>query len=266
MQLHCGANLNIRNIAATCALIISLASTANSQVPVVYDIYTNHPSDTIYLGNPAEIILYINAGPHTLAWSTWALTATSTNGLSLDSLVIGGNIIFSEKVIEAFQSGYIWDHWAGVEQPDSIALDAYTLSGSGWTGAGAYATISFEPQDTGTILIDTATIGFDGFFRISSNTGTPQAETLPIDWQAHTIVVAPCPWKVGDLNDDGVITVADILLLVIYVFKGGAPPQPYALMGDADCSRRVSSADIIYLVNYQGKSGPEPCPCFIPPE
>jgi len=35
---------------------------------------------------------------------------------------------------------------------------------------------------------------------------------------------APDPVMVGDVNGDGVISVADIVYLVQYVFKGGPPP------------------------------------------
>ena len=79
-------------------------------------------------------------------------------------------------------------------------------------------------------------------------------------------MVAPCPWIVGDLSGEGLITLADAILMVNYIFKSGPAPQPYALIADTDCSGDVKAADIIYLVNYTGKSGPEPCPCFIPPQ
>lgn len=63
----------------------------------------------------------------------------------------------------------------------------------------------------------------------------------------------------GDVNTDGVITSQDIIGLVGYVFKSGAPPAPCEASGDANCSGNVTSADIIYLVSYVFKSGPLPC-------
>jgi hypothetical protein len=63
----------------------------------------------------------------------------------------------------------------------------------------------------------------------------------------------------GDVNENGAITSADVISLVNYTFKAGAPPQPIEQAGDANCSGAVTSADIIYLVGYVFKGGPAPC-------
>jgi len=77
---------------------------------------------------------------------------------------------------------------------------------------------------------------------------------------SDTLRYISCPVELtGDVNVDGVLTSADIIYLVGYVFKAGPPPQPIALSGDVDCSGATTSADIIYLVNFVFKSGPAPC-------
>jgi len=63
----------------------------------------------------------------------------------------------------------------------------------------------------------------------------------------------------GDVNVDGVITSADIIALVNYVFKGGPAPLPCEASGDVNCNGSVTSADIIYLVGYVFKGGAAPC-------
>lgn len=68
------------------------------------------------------------------------------------------------------------------------------------------------------------------------------------------------PGKTGDTNFDGVITSADIIHLVNYVFKGGLPPRPVPRSGDVNCSENITSADVIGLVNYVFKGGLAPCP------
>jgi len=79
----------------------------------------------------------------------------------------------------------------------------------------------------------------------------------------YAVVMCPadtCPVEnTGDVNVDGVITSADIIYLVGYVFKGGPPPKPCAAAGDVNCDGVVTSADIIYLVGYVFKGGPPPC-------
>ena len=62
----------------------------------------------------------------------------------------------------------------------------------------------------------------------------------------------------GDCNANGLITSADIIYLVNYVFKGDDPPVVPG-HGDVNCDESVSSADVITLVNYVFKSGTPPC-------
>jgi hypothetical protein len=70
-------------------------------------------------------------------------------------------------------------------------------------------------------------------------------------------VVASLP-ICGDTNLNGVITSADIIYLVNYVFKGGSAPLPYWQTGDVNANSAVTSADIIYLVGYVFKGGSPP--------
>jgi hypothetical protein len=62
----------------------------------------------------------------------------------------------------------------------------------------------------------------------------------------------------GDIDLSDSINSADIILLVNYVFKSGAYPQPQPLAADVTGNCVVTSADIIHLVNYVFKSGAAP--------
>lgn len=62
----------------------------------------------------------------------------------------------------------------------------------------------------------------------------------------------------GDANNDGSITLADVVFLVAYLFKSGPAPQHYGT-GDPNCDGLITIADVVYLVNYLFKSGPPPC-------
>lgn len=69
-----------------------------------------------------------------------------------------------------------------------------------------------------------------------------------------------CPVLVtGDVNQDFVLTSADIIVIVNYVFKSGPVPDPCEAAADVNCDGVVTSADIIYLVNHVFKGGPAPC-------
>jgi hypothetical protein len=69
-----------------------------------------------------------------------------------------------------------------------------------------------------------------------------------------------CPIPLtGDLNQDQVITSADIIEVVNFLFKGFLEPVPCAAVADVNCSNTVTSADVIEMVNFVFKGGPAPC-------
>jgi hypothetical protein len=68
-------------------------------------------------------------------------------------------------------------------------------------------------------------------------------------------------YTLGDIDNSGEITSADVIRLVNFVFRGGPPPQPVRRSGDINCDGPVTAPDIILLVNYVFKGGAEPaCP------
>jgi hypothetical protein len=62
----------------------------------------------------------------------------------------------------------------------------------------------------------------------------------------------------GDANADAVISSADVVYLINYLFIGGPEPMPLEA-GDPNCDGVVSSADVVYLINYLFIGGPPPC-------
>jgi hypothetical protein len=63
--------------------------------------------------------------------------------------------------------------------------------------------------------------------------------------------------KAGDANSDLTVSMADIVYLVNYLFKGGPPPNPL-WKGDANGDCTVNISDTVYLVAYLYKGGPPP--------
>jgi|GEM_PF-754711 len=66
-----------------------------------------------------------------------------------------------------------------------------------------------------------------------------------------------CLGSTGDANGDGHVTIADVVYLVNFLFKGGPPPDPL-WKGDANGNCKVNIEDAVYLVNYLMKGGPPP--------
>jgi len=61
----------------------------------------------------------------------------------------------------------------------------------------------------------------------------------------------------GDANSDEVVDVGDVVYDLNYVFKGGAPPEPFEC-GDANADCTIDIRDAIYLLNYIFRQGPIP--------
>jgi len=61
----------------------------------------------------------------------------------------------------------------------------------------------------------------------------------------------------GDVNGDFSIDLGDVLLLIAYLYKGGAAPFPI-WTGDVDCDEDVDLGDVLYLIAYLYKGGPAP--------
>jgi len=73
-------------------------------------------------------------------------------------------------------------------------------------------------------------------------------------------VAQSCPIQVaGDVNVDGALTSADVIVLVNYIFKGTGELLPCAASGDVNCNGAVTSADIIFMVGHVFKGGAPPC-------
>jgi hypothetical protein len=66
-------------------------------------------------------------------------------------------------------------------------------------------------------------------------------------------------YRRGDVNNDGKISLADVIYIANYLLKGG--PAPYPLeAGDVNADKKFSLGDAIYLANYVLKDGPAPPP------
>ena len=64
----------------------------------------------------------------------------------------------------------------------------------------------------------------------------------------------------GDVNNNGVVTISDVVFMIKYIFGGGPAPNP-ASIGDVNCNGFVSISDVVYLIAYIFAGGPAPCGC-----
>lgn len=128
-------------------------------------------------------------------------------------------------------SPYRWRLANESKLPDGLSLDSTTGS------------ISGVPTEIGS---------FDMMVTVADNSIPAAADTVELALNIR--------FTCGDANDDGTITIADAVVIVMYVFRGGVPPTPLEA-GDANGDGAVNVADAVYVVNYIFRGGPPPvCP------
>jgi hypothetical protein len=76
--------------------------------------------------------------------------------------------------------------------------------------------------------------------------------------QAENVTYHLAPPTRGELNDDWVIDVFDVVREIDVVYSGGSMPDPPEL-SDVNCDNVIDLLDIIYLIAYAFKNGPAPC-------
>jgi len=79
-------------------------------------------------------------------------------------------------------------------------------------------------------------------------------------WDIPVTMTVIEPYICGDLNDDGVVNLLDIVFLINYKYKEGVVPDPME-SADVNGDGSVNILDIVYLINFKYKDGPAPdCP------
>lgn len=62
----------------------------------------------------------------------------------------------------------------------------------------------------------------------------------------------------GDVNNDQMIDVGDMVYLLEHLFNGGPAPQPLPCVGDTNGDNSLDTADVITISDYLYLNGPEP--------
>lgn len=74
-----------------------------------------------------------------------------------------------------------------------------------------------------------------------------------------TIKYSPLPQLKGDLNADGILSAADVVLILNCVFLGIPPPNAPPAACDLNCDGLLTSADVVILLNMTFLQTPAPC-------
>ena len=100
------------------------------------------------------------------------------------------------------------------------------------------------------------TDGEDYYYKVRAKDAQNQWGNYSLTGKTHARV----PYTCGDLDDDGLINILDVVFLINYIYKSGTAPDPLT-SADVDGDSAINILDVVYLINYIYKSGPEPdCP------
>jgi hypothetical protein len=120
-------------------------------------------------------------------------------------------------------------------------------------GTGVLMDLFFTVQDTGFATINIAETPIpENFYFIDDSDNYFVPRFSPFEFQIREYSTL-----LGDVNQDGHITVSDVIRLVDYLFKEGHTPG-YPPSGDANGDGKLGMVDVIYLVNFLFKGGPAP--------
>jgi hypothetical protein len=167
------------------------------------------------------------------------------------------------------EDGYVFGIYADAASPILPRPGAFSMANPpsfAWPGEGEYD-FQLATDIEFTNLLANSTVSGSEY---SHPAALPVTDTSSYFWRVKphervefeciyvlNLVLRPQP-GCGDVNDDQVINVSDIVYMVVFVFGDGPPPDPVE-KGDVDCDGNVNVADVVYLINYVFGSGPPPC-------
>jgi len=100
-----------------------------------------------------------------------------------------------------------------------------------------------------------------GSYNLNLSVGQPVAGTGdigPYSIESGGMEFPQSPPICGDADGSGFVDLDDIMYIVNYIFLGGPPSLPVAIM-NANCYQEVDIDDVLYLVNYIFLGGNYPC-------
>jgi hypothetical protein len=151
--------------------------------------------------------------------------------------------------------------WDNVRHSGANGVNPDTFQFYGWRNGDDAISLSPGRDAVLSIVLTPQTAGTADFSLVMWNNGS---ESMLATEDHKAILptlsggqITVLPYLTGDPNHDGVISSADLVYLINYLFVGGPEPIPYA-SGDATCEGVVNVADVVYLINYLFVGGPPP--------
>jgi len=143
--------------------------------------------------------------------------------------------------------------------PEGTATEEYSyqLESSGGTGSLTWTDKYDDLESTGLTL---SAEGLLSGLPVEEMTIEFTAETSDITGSADSrlfgLLINP-GYICGDVDDDELINILDIVFLINFIYKSGAAPEPIE-SGNVNSDEAINILDVVHLINFVYKSGPEP--------
>jgi hypothetical protein len=212
----------------------------------------------IFLAGVLILLLAISAKSETLLNpAPFSFTYTASETLRIDSVYNSFVELFSELTNTGMQS----------DSYEVAAVINWTVTPSYWefllcdSGGclfpGVLAdTLFLKPSYPVEILVGFKAIDWAGTgeatMKVTSLSDTTMNKTITFRYTAQAA------YTCGDVNEDEVVDIGDIVFLINYVFYSGTPPSPVLNHADVNSDWVVDIGDIVYLINYVFYSGTQP--------
>lgn len=182
--------------------------------------------------------------------------------LNFDMIAWDGN---GDDIIEV-HSGYpaenqaLADLFIGAISDYGLSLTAQKITG-GATDRSDHA--SFWDYNFAAILGIEDFDDFNAYYHTTGDRVSAFDTSYYVDFTKAAVAgisILANPFILGDVNEDLIIDVGDVVYLISYLYKNGPAPDPVEA-GDVNCDDIVNVGDVVYLVSYLYKGGPPPgCP------
>lgn len=227
--------------------------------PVIFSVNTHRGNDTLYVGERAFISFDVDGQGAQIQGLVFPLEFSFGAGSLMGAMPDDVALDFDLNFQGGFGGPQVDPVLHGTD-PDTL-LVGMTPWGGPWITSGPQWAIRayFQPKAPGQIVTDS-------IFLPPANTLAalnPFGQIFEIEWHSPAITVLPCPNILGDVNQNGQVTSADIILFVNCVFLCDPGPHDIWDLGDVNCNGVATVADVIHMVNYVFKSMPLPFCCNV---
>jgi hypothetical protein len=130
--------------------------------------------------------------------------------------------------------------------------------------------VTVNQSSPGSFEVDTTCTDPAGHLFFARTTGTPPSIIPTFSKGVITVVACECGHQ-GDVNQDGVFDVFDVVGLIDHVFSGYVQPPkdplcPHVDRGDVNCDGVDDVFDVVQLIEFIFSGGHTPCePCLCTP-